>query len=65
MTAALMVDPLLVGSGDHAVFMNGEDSGAKEVVRALLRSFGWNNIIDLGDISMPAGPRCWFPSGCV
>jgi hypothetical protein len=29
----------------------GNDEGAKEEVKALLREFGWASIIDLGDIT--------------
>src|SRR5262249_23313427 len=36
---------------DHDVFVCGNDAGAKETVKALLRDFGWETIIDLGDIT--------------
>ena len=36
---------------DHDVFICGNDTGAKETVKALLRDFGWETIIDLGDIT--------------
>jgi len=49
-TADVMVDPITV-AGAHTVFVSGNDVGAKESVRALLRSFGWQDIVDLGDIS--------------
>jgi predicted dinucleotide-binding enzyme len=40
-TAAVMVDPVGVGAGDHTVFVAGNDSEAKAHVAALLRDFGW------------------------
>jgi predicted dinucleotide-binding enzyme len=46
----VMVDPGRV-RGDHDVFVCGNDAGAKETVKALLRDFGWATIIDLGDIT--------------
>jgi 8-hydroxy-5-deazaflavin:NADPH oxidoreductase len=33
------------------VFVSGNDADAKATVMALLRSFGWKSIIDLGDIT--------------
>lgn len=36
--------------GDHDIFLCGNDEGAKEAVKSLLRDFGWKSIIDLGDI---------------
>jgi len=51
MTAALMVDPKLVGSGDHTVFLSGNDIDAKVQVIKLLSELGWQDILDLGDIS--------------
>ena len=33
------------------MFLSGSDDGAKKAVRGLLESFGWSDIIDLGDIS--------------
>jgi len=46
----VMVDPARSGR-DHDVFICGNDAGAKETVKALLRDFGWETIIDLGDIT--------------
>lgn len=52
MSAFIMVNPGLV-PGDHTVFISGNDSEAKSVVKGMLNSFGWDNknIIDLGDIT--------------
>jgi 8-hydroxy-5-deazaflavin:NADPH oxidoreductase len=46
----VMVDPARV-SGNHDVFVCGNDADAKETVKVLLRDFGWKTIIDLGDIT--------------
>ena len=51
MSAALMVNPALVGNGDHTVFLSGNDRVAKAQVAELLRELGWHDILDLGDIS--------------
>ena len=49
-SAHLMVDPGHLGK-PHTVFVAGNDAGAKGEVTALLRTFGWADIIDLGDSS--------------
>jgi len=48
--ASVMVDPSRV-PGDHTAMICGDDHEAKVLVGALLQSFGWNDIIDLGDIT--------------
>lgn len=57
-----MVNPSLV-SGDHSVFVSGNDETAKSKVVSLLNSFGWKNenIIDLGDISTARGTEMMLP----
>jgi 8-hydroxy-5-deazaflavin:NADPH oxidoreductase len=60
MTASLMINPALV-SGDHDVFLSGNDAGAKAKVAELLRSFGWRNIVDLGDITTARGVEMILP----
>ncbi|HEY3369542.1 MAG TPA: NAD(P)-binding domain-containing protein [Prolixibacteraceae bacterium] len=57
MWAGLMVNPELINKGDHTNFICGNDSGAKEKVKSLLRDFGWKNenILDLGDLSSARG----------
>jgi predicted dinucleotide-binding enzyme len=44
-----MVDPGHL-KGRHQVFIASNDAAAKAEVAALLRSFGWAEIIDLGDL---------------
>lgn len=61
MNAVVMVDPGGVGDGDHTVFLSGDDADAKSVVRDLLSSFGWSDIVDLGDITTARGPEMVVP----
>jgi len=53
MWCGLMVNPNLVGNGDHINFISGNNSEAKNKVIKLLNQFGWldKNIIDIGDIT--------------
>jgi len=55
MNAFVMADPSLVADGDHSVFVCGNDAQAKEEVAEILRSFGWRDVIDLGDITSARG----------
>ncbi len=57
LNARLMVNPGQLAGGDHSVFLSGNDAQAKKTVSELLRSFGWKDIIDLGDISTARGPE--------
>lgn len=56
-----MVSPRSVAEGDHPIFLSGNDAGAKEAVAALLRSFGWRDIMDLGDITTARGQEMYLP----
>lgn len=58
--AVVMVNPSVV-PGDHDIFVSGNDAGAKSEVSELLRSFGWQTIIDLGDISSARGVEMLLP----
>ena len=55
MTAALMVNPKQLAGGEHTVFLSGNDASAKAQTAELLRSFGWRDIVDLGDITTARG----------
>lgn len=55
--APLMVDPKSLKGGDHTIFVSGNDKDAKAKVTELLRSFGWSDVLDLGDISSARGPE--------
>ena len=52
MWCGLMVNPDMIGGGDHINFISGNDTAAKTKVKKLLNQFGWRdeNLIDLGDI---------------
>ena len=71
MTASVMVNPGLVTGGDCTVFMSGNDADAKKTVQGILQSFGWKDIMDLGDITssravemlMPVWLRAWGVMG--
>jgi len=59
-TARIMVYPLEVANGDHHVFISANDAEAKSQVMELLRSFGWVNIFDLGDLSTARGTEAYL-----
>lgn len=55
MNAYLMVEPRQLADAGHTVFVSGNDDGAKKTVSGLLESFGWRDIVDLGDITTARG----------
>ena len=61
-TAAVMVDPTLVG-GSHTIFVAGDHDPAKAQVSELLQEFGWpaDSILDLGDITAARGMEMYLP----
>jgi predicted dinucleotide-binding enzyme len=61
MSAMLMVNPGQLAGGDHTVFVSGNDDAAKQAVSDLLRSFGWKDIVDLGDITTARGVEMYLP----
>jgi predicted dinucleotide-binding enzyme len=61
MNAYLMVDPKQLAAGEHTVFVSGNDVDAKAGVFKLLESFGWSDVIDLGDITTARGPEMYLP----
>lgn len=63
MWCGLMVNPAMINGGDHNTFICGNDASAKETVKGLLKSFGWNdkNILDLGDITAARGTEMYLP----
>ncbi len=60
LSASVMVDPAAL-DGDHSLFVSGDDAAAKATVTELLRSFGWNDVIDLGDLSSARGTEMLLP----
>ena len=61
MNASVMVNPSLV-PGDRDVFVSGNDSAAKSLVRDILeKGFGWRSVVDLGDITTARGTEMLLP----
>jgi len=61
MSCKVMVEPARVGGGDHTVFVCGNDAGAKGKVEEILRGwFGWNDVLDLGDITAARGTEAYL-----
>ncbi len=58
--AHVMVNPKGVAGGDHTVFVSGNDAGAKAQVAELLKTMGWTDVLDLGDISSARGPEMYM-----
>lgn len=63
MWAGLMVNPNMIGGGDHTAFICGNDTDAKAKVKSLMNEFGWRNenILDLGDITSARGTEAILP----
>lgn len=57
----VMADPSRVSGGEHTVFVSGNNEQAKAQVTAILRSFGWKDVVDLGDITTARGPEMYVP----
>jgi hypothetical protein len=56
----VMVNPGLLNDPGN-LFICGNDGDAKSEVESLLRSFGWERIIDLGDMSAARGTEQLLP----
>ena len=60
-TAGLMVDAGRVAGGDHDALICGDDAGAKAQVTKILKEwFGWQRVVDLGDISKSRGSESYL-----
>jgi predicted dinucleotide-binding enzyme len=60
--ALLQVDPRRLAGGDHHVFVSGNDASAKARVIGLIKEwYGWENTIDLGDITTARGAEMILP----
>lgn len=55
----LMVNPGLLPEATD-ILLCGNDAGAKEKVAEVLRSFGWERITDLGDVTNARGLEAWL-----
>lgn len=60
LTAALMVDPGLLGE-TTTVFVSGDDAAAKTTVTEILTGLGHRDVIDLGGIETARGVEMWLP----
>ena len=63
MWCGLMINPKLIGKGDHINFICGNDEEAKTRVKNILNQFGWQdkNILDLGDITGARATESMLP----
>ena len=61
MHANIRVDPTLVSGGDHALLICGNDENAKQSVVDIAKQYGWQDIIDLGDITAARGMEMLLP----
>jgi hypothetical protein len=59
--ASVMANPAAVGGGDHTLFVCGNDAAAKAKVTELVRSFGWRDVVDVGDITAARGTEMLLP----
>src|SRR5882724_5943872 len=60
-TASLMTDAKRVAGGDHDALICGNDAGAKAQVTKILKEwFGWQSVIDLGDIGQARGTESYL-----
>lgn len=60
-TADVQVHPERIAHGDHHMFVAGNDADAKQLVVALLHQYGWQHVIDIGDISAARALEMLFP----
>lgn len=57
MWCGIMVDPNIIGNGQHVNYICGNDAEAKKITKDLLMQFGWKEhcLLDLGDITNARG----------
>jgi hypothetical protein len=63
MWCGLMVNPSMIGNGDHVNYLCGNDQSSKTAVKDLLKKFGWkeDSLVDLGDITNSRGTEALLP----
>ena len=63
MWCGLMVNPNMIGNGDHINFICGNNPKAKDSVKNILKQFGWpdRNILDIGDIKGARATESMLP----
>ncbi len=58
----IMVDPSLLGTLDHVMFISGNNFLAKQVVTDILKDlFKWRHVIDLGDLTSARSQEMLLP----
>jgi predicted dinucleotide-binding enzyme len=59
----IMINPNLIGNGDHVNYICGNDNAAKSKVISFLNELGWKNesILDLGDITAARATEATLP----
>jgi predicted dinucleotide-binding enzyme len=59
----IMINPNLIGNGDHVNYICGNDAEAKNKVISFLNELGWKNesILDLGDITAARATEATVP----
>lgn len=59
----IMINPDLIGDGNHVNYICGNDAGAKSSVISLLKELGWKeaSIVDLGDITGARATEATLP----
>jgi predicted dinucleotide-binding enzyme len=60
MTAAVMVDPSLV-DGETTFLLAGNDADARATVAALAADLGWQDVLDLGDLTGARAMEMYLP----
>jgi predicted dinucleotide-binding enzyme len=60
--ARVMAYPRQLAEGDHTMFVCGNDAGAKaQVVDLLRQGFGWQDVLDLGDLTAARAMEMFLP----
>lgn len=59
--ANLQTHPEEIAGGNHTIFLCGNDSEAKKQVIKIMQSYGWSDILDLGDIKSARGMEMLLP----
>lgn len=59
----IMVNPNMIGDGNHINYVSGNDADAKSQVKTILNQFGWKNenLLDLGDITGARATEATMP----
>ena len=61
LSAHLQTNPQELAQGDHSLLISGNDAQAKQQVTKIAESYGWKDVIDLGDITNARGMEMLLP----